>query len=189
MATLYVVGTPIGNLGDLSARAAETLRLVTRVFAEDTRRTRSLLAHLGIQGKPVIRLDAHADLGRVTRLVEGFEHDESVALVTDAGTPGVSDPGAASSPTMAVPLELTLSYAGRRFGVLGFARAALVGWSNGDRRRGSEHAPDGADELSLGLAARVPAPLVGRLFVGVRYDELLDDSIVGLWLGTDLVRR
>jgi 16S rRNA (cytidine1402-2'-O)-methyltransferase len=94
LATLYVVGTPIGNLGDLSARAAETLRLVTRVFAEDTRRTRSLLAHLGILGKPVIRLDAHAELGRVTRLVEGLEHDESVALVTDAGTPGVSDPGA-----------------------------------------------------------------------------------------------
>lgn len=94
MATLFVVGTPIGNLGDLTARAAETLRLATRIFAEDTRRTRSLLGHLGIQGKPVIRLDAHAELGRVTRLVEGLEHDESVALVTDAGTPSVSDPGA-----------------------------------------------------------------------------------------------
>lgn len=94
MATLYVVGTPIGNLGDLTARATDTLRLVTRVFAEDTRRTRSLLAHLGIQGKPVIRLDAHAELGRVTRLVESLEHDDNVALVTDAGTPSVSDPGA-----------------------------------------------------------------------------------------------
>jgi 16S rRNA (cytidine1402-2'-O)-methyltransferase len=94
VSTLYVVGTPIGNLGDLSARAIETLRLVTRIFAEDTRRTRSLLSHLGIQGKPVIRLDAHAELGRVTRLVDGFDENESVAIVTDAGTPGVSDPGA-----------------------------------------------------------------------------------------------
>jgi 16S rRNA (cytidine1402-2'-O)-methyltransferase len=94
VATLYVVGTPIGNLGDLSARAIDTLRLVTRIFAEDTRRTRSLLSHLGIQGKPIIRLDAHAELGRVTRLVDGFEEHESLAIVTDAGTPGVSDPGA-----------------------------------------------------------------------------------------------
>jgi 16S rRNA (cytidine1402-2'-O)-methyltransferase len=94
VSTLYVVGTPIGNLGDLSVRAIDTLRLVTRIFAEDTRRTRSLLSHLGIQGKPIIRLDAHAELGRVTRLVDGFEENESLAIVTDAGTPGVSDPGA-----------------------------------------------------------------------------------------------
>ena len=59
--TLYVVATPIGNLGDLTLRAVETLRAADRVIAEDTRRTRGLLSHLGIGGKPLERLDAHAD--------------------------------------------------------------------------------------------------------------------------------
>ena len=93
--TLFVVATPIGNLGDMTARAIETLRGCGRVLAEDTRRTRQLLSHFGIGGKPVERLDAHAtasDVERVVRLLaEGGEH---VALVTDAGTPAISDPGA-----------------------------------------------------------------------------------------------
>jgi 16S rRNA (cytidine1402-2'-O)-methyltransferase len=90
---LYVVATPIGNLGDLSPRAADTLRSAHRVAAEDTRRTRGLLSHLGITGKPVDRLDAHASEGDVARAVERLVAGEDVALVTDAGTPVVSDPG------------------------------------------------------------------------------------------------
>lgn len=92
---LYVVATPIGNLGDLSPRAADTLRAVHRVAAEDTRRTRGLLSHLGISGKPVDRLDAHASAEDVARCVERLVAGEDIALVTDAGTPVVSDPGTA----------------------------------------------------------------------------------------------
>jgi 16S rRNA (cytidine1402-2'-O)-methyltransferase len=94
VATLFVVATPIGNLGDLSARAAETLRAVPLVFAEDTRRTRALLAHVGAQNKSVVRVDAHADPRRVDRLIDAVIQEGSAALVTDAGAPGVSDPGA-----------------------------------------------------------------------------------------------
>jgi 16S rRNA (cytidine1402-2'-O)-methyltransferase len=93
--TLYVVSTPIGNLGDLTPRAREALSQASRIFAEDTRRTRALLAYAGIAGKPLVRVDAHAPPERLSRLVENFEADESVALVTDAGAPGVSDPGPA----------------------------------------------------------------------------------------------
>lgn len=93
--TLFIVATPIGNLGDITARALDTLRACDRVLVEDTRRTRQLLTHFGIAGKQVQRLDAHAterDIeGAITRLRGG----ENLALVTDAGTPGVSDPGEA----------------------------------------------------------------------------------------------
>jgi 16S rRNA (cytidine1402-2'-O)-methyltransferase len=91
--TLFVVATPIGNLGDLSARALETLRACDRVLAEDTRRTLQLLTHFGITGKRVERFDAHASDRDVARALEALAAGEQVALVTDAGTPGVSDPG------------------------------------------------------------------------------------------------
>jgi 16S rRNA (cytidine1402-2'-O)-methyltransferase len=93
--TLYVVATPIGNLGDLTPRAREALAEASRIFAEDTRRTRGLLAYAGIAGKTLVRVDAHATPERLARLVAGFEATESLALVTDAGAPGVSDPGPA----------------------------------------------------------------------------------------------
>ena len=95
MPTLFVVATPIGNLGDLTPRAREALAAAQRIFAEDTRRTRALLAYAGIAGKPVVRVDAHAAPERLARLVADLEGDAAVALVTDAGAPGVSDPGAA----------------------------------------------------------------------------------------------
>lgn len=89
---LYVVATPIGNLGDLSSRAVETLSRVSRIAAEDTRRTRGLLTHLGLS-KPIDRLDAHASASDVARVIERLASGEDIALVTDAGTPVVSDPG------------------------------------------------------------------------------------------------
>jgi 16S rRNA (cytidine1402-2'-O)-methyltransferase len=92
---LYVVATPIGNLGDITLRAIETLRAADRIVAEDTRRTRGLLSHLGIAGKPVDRLDAHAADAEVARVAARLREGERVALVTDAGTPVVSDPGVA----------------------------------------------------------------------------------------------
>jgi 16S rRNA (cytidine1402-2'-O)-methyltransferase len=93
--TLYVVATPIGNLGDITLRAVETLRAVDRVYAEDTRRTRALLAHLGIEGKPLVSLEAHATEQEIERAVDAIAGGGSAALVTDAGMPSVSDPGAA----------------------------------------------------------------------------------------------
>jgi 16S rRNA (cytidine1402-2'-O)-methyltransferase len=95
LATLYVVATPIGNLGDLTDRAKATLGAAARVAAEDTRRTRALLTHLGIAGKPVTALDANASERAVDAVVEVLLAGEDVALVTDAGTPSVSDPGTA----------------------------------------------------------------------------------------------
>ncbi len=91
--TLYVVATPIGNLGDITLRAIEVLRSCDRVAAEDTRRTRQLLSHLGITGKPLDALHAHSSDRDVARLVEHLEAGASIALATDAGTPSVSDPG------------------------------------------------------------------------------------------------
>jgi len=91
--TLYVVATPIGNLGDLSPRAAEVLRTVDVVVAEDTRRTRTLLAHVGARPADLLSLPAFDEEGRVERVVSRLAGGASVALVTDAGTPGVSDPG------------------------------------------------------------------------------------------------
>jgi 16S rRNA (cytidine1402-2'-O)-methyltransferase len=90
---LYVVATPIGNLADLTLRAIDVMKTCDRVAAEDTRRTRQLLAHLGIEGKPLEALHAHSSARDVAKLVERLLAGESVALVTDAGTPAVSDPG------------------------------------------------------------------------------------------------
>jgi 16S rRNA (cytidine1402-2'-O)-methyltransferase len=90
--TLYVVATPLGNLGDLSPRAAEVLRQTAVVAAEDTRRTRGLLSHLGAS-PTLLSFHAHSGERRVETLLEILGEGRDVALVTDAGTPGVSDPG------------------------------------------------------------------------------------------------
>jgi 16S rRNA (cytidine1402-2'-O)-methyltransferase len=91
-ATLFVVATPLGNLGDLSPRAAELLRRVPVVAAEDTRRVRGLLAHLGASPR-VLSYHAHSPARRAGLILEILAEGRDVALVTDAGTPGVSDPG------------------------------------------------------------------------------------------------
>lgn len=92
MATLYLVSTPIGHLGDLSPRAADTLRSVDRILAEDTRRTRILANHAEARA-PLVSLHAHNERARVARILGWLEAGESLALVSDAGTPLVSDPG------------------------------------------------------------------------------------------------
>ncbi len=89
---LYVVATPIGNLGDVTRRALETLKNADVIAAEDTRVTRSLLTHLGIAAK-VVALHAHNERRAADQVVEWIAAGQSVALVSDAGTPAVSDPG------------------------------------------------------------------------------------------------
>ena len=90
--TLHVVATPIGNLGDLSPRALEVLGTVAAVCAEDTRHTRRLLAHFGIE-RPLLAVHEHNEGEIAAKLVERLLAGESLALVSDAGTPLVSDPG------------------------------------------------------------------------------------------------
>ncbi|HWB41508.1 MAG TPA: 16S rRNA (cytidine(1402)-2'-O)-methyltransferase [Gemmatimonadales bacterium] len=92
MSTLFVVATPLGNLGDLAPRAAEVLRRAPVVAAEDTRRTRGLLSHLGVN-PTLLSFHAHSGERRLDTLLEILKDGRDVALVTDAGTPGVSDPG------------------------------------------------------------------------------------------------
>jgi 16S rRNA (cytidine1402-2'-O)-methyltransferase len=89
---LYVVATPLGNLGDLSLRAMEVLRAVPVVAAEDTRRTRGLLSHLGTSPR-LLSYHAHSEEPRLEALLEILHDGRDVALVSDAGTPVVSDPG------------------------------------------------------------------------------------------------
>jgi len=89
---LYVVATPIGNLGDITARAVETLRSVDLIAAEDTRRTGRLLAHLGIV-RPLRSYYDAVEAERAPVLVDALLAGRSIALVSDAGTPGVADPG------------------------------------------------------------------------------------------------
>ncbi len=91
-ATLHVVATPIGNLGDLSPRAQQVLREVAAICAEDTRRSAQLLGHFGI-GTPLLALHEHNEQQMAERLVARLLTGESLALISDAGTPLVSDPG------------------------------------------------------------------------------------------------
>lgn len=93
MACLYIVSTPIGNLGDLSHRAVDVLREVDRILAEDTRRTGILCRAYGIETR-LVSAHEHNEAARAEQVVGWLEAGESLALVTDAGTPVLSDPGA-----------------------------------------------------------------------------------------------
>ena len=89
---LYIVGSPIGNLSDISLRALEVLRQVNRIAAEDTRRIRILLNHYEIQ-KPLLSFHEFNEAKRTAEIVQYLERGESIALVSDAGMPSISDPG------------------------------------------------------------------------------------------------
>jgi 16S rRNA (cytidine1402-2'-O)-methyltransferase len=93
MAQLYIVSTPIGNLGDITYRAVTVLGEVDRILAEDTRRTSILLRHYGIS-TPLTSAHAHNEAARAAQIVEWLDAGEDVAIVSDAGTPLISDPGA-----------------------------------------------------------------------------------------------
>ena len=92
MPILYVVPTPVGNLEDITLRAIRILKESSLIYAEDTRVTKKLLSHLGIQ-KPVYPFHAHNEHKVVQQVIDRIKTEESVVLVSDAGTPGISDPG------------------------------------------------------------------------------------------------
>jgi len=90
---LYLVATPIGNLSDITLRALEVLRGVDRIACEDTRQTQKLLNHFQI-AKPTVSCHEHNEVSRAAELIQEIKRGSAVALVSDAGTPAVSDPGA-----------------------------------------------------------------------------------------------
>ncbi|HKX41660.1 MAG TPA: SAM-dependent methyltransferase, partial [Burkholderiaceae bacterium] len=92
---LYVVATPIGNLADLSLRAIHVLALVDAIACEDTRHTAPLLRQLGITDTPLLALHEHNERAAAAAVLERLARGERVAYVSDAGTPAISDPGAA----------------------------------------------------------------------------------------------
>jgi len=92
MSALYIVATPIGNLKDITFRAFEVLKEVDLVICEDTRVTQKLLNHFEIK-KPLISYFQHSKLSKIEYIIEQLKQDKNLALVTDAGTPGISDPG------------------------------------------------------------------------------------------------
>lgn len=110
-ARLVVVSTPIGNIDDLSRRAIDILSSADVVLCEDTRHTGSLLARVGVEKKRLVSLNSHNERDRVSTVIEALKRGEDVVLVSDAGTPLVSDPGArlvdavieAGYPVMPVP--------------------------------------------------------------------------------------
>ncbi|HWP80108.1 MAG TPA: 16S rRNA (cytidine(1402)-2'-O)-methyltransferase [Candidatus Acidoferrum sp.] len=143
--TLYLVGTPIGNLGDLAPRAAEVLAGVDLVAAEDTRVTAKLMGHLGLS-KPMLSYYEHNIRERGELLLARLSAGESVALCTDAGMPAVSDPGAdlvrlcheAGVPVVCVPgpsaLTAALALSGRAVG-----RFCFEGFLTTNRKGRKEH--------------------------------------------------
>jgi 16S rRNA (cytidine1402-2'-O)-methyltransferase len=90
---LVLVGTPIGNLGDLAPRAVEALAAADVVCCEDTRRTGRLLAHAGVARRPLVVVNEHTEDREIARVLARLDRGERVALVSDAGMPGISDPG------------------------------------------------------------------------------------------------
>ncbi len=90
---LVLVGTPIGNLGDLSPRAVEALRAADVICCEDTRRTGRLLQHAGVERRPLLVVNDHTESQTITGVLSRLAMGERVAVVTDAGMPGISDPG------------------------------------------------------------------------------------------------
>lgn len=152
--TLFLVGTPIGNLEDITLRALRVLREVSVIAAEDTRQTRKLLNHFEIQ-TPLLSYHEHNERSRAQALVERLQAGEDIAVVTDAGMPGVSDPGGiitelameagvpvvvVPGPTAVVTALVASGLPARRWAFEGFLprnrreRQQALGWLRGEER-------------------------------------------------------
>ncbi|HHY35271.1 MAG TPA: 16S rRNA (cytidine(1402)-2'-O)-methyltransferase [Firmicutes bacterium] len=142
--SLYVCGGPIGNLGDVSFRLLEVLKAADVVLAEDTRRTLKLLAHYGLK-KPLISLNQHNEADRIPHVLRGLGSGKTFALLSDAGTPGISDPGpglvrAARKEGFPVwvipgPSAVTAALSGAGFPADRFVFAGYPPRRSGERRR------------------------------------------------------
>ncbi|MGI8891317.1 MAG: 16S rRNA (cytidine(1402)-2'-O)-methyltransferase [Chthoniobacterales bacterium] len=141
---LYVVGTPIGNLDDMTLRALDVLRQVDLIAAEDTRHSGHLLRHFEIR-KPLVSYHEHNEARRTAELVERLAQGETVALITDAGMPGLSDPGARliraclerELPYTIVPgvSAITTALVGSGFGLERFCYRGFLPVKSGRRER------------------------------------------------------
>jgi 16S rRNA (cytidine1402-2'-O)-methyltransferase len=186
MGRLLVVATPIGNLGDLPPRAAEALRKADAVAAEDTRRTLKLFAHLGAQPPPMLSLPAFDERGRLGGIIDRLREGQTVALCSDAGTPGISDPGAAlvaaawEAGATVVPIP----------GPSAAASALAASGFPADRFYFGGFLPrkGGARRDALALLARIPATLV-LYEAGNRTAETLRDLATALGDRQALVAR
>jgi len=173
--TLYVVATPIGNLADASPRSIEVLRAVDLVACEDTRTTRTLLSHYGI-ATATVSLHEHNEREAVAGLIEVLRKGKSVALVSDAGTPGIADPGALLvagahragirvSPVPG-PSAVAAAFSAAGFAAPGYRFAGFLPASGAVRRKALE-ALDGPLPVILYEAphriAKTLAELAGRL--------------------------
>jgi len=169
---LYVVATPIGNLGDVTHRALQTLSGADVVAAEDTRVTRGLLTHFGIAGK-LVALHAHNERGGADRIVGWIREGKSVAFVSDAGTPGVSDPGAllvaavraAGLPVFPIPGASALTTALSAAGILadGVVFAGFLPAKGGERRERLAQLAAGPWAIALFEAPHRVAQTLGDL--------------------------
>jgi 16S rRNA (cytidine1402-2'-O)-methyltransferase len=183
---LLVVATPIGNLGDLSPRAAEALLQADAVAAEDTRRTLKLFGHLGKKPPTLLSLPAFDERGRLGGIVERLRDGQTIALCTDAGTPGISDPGAMlveaawEAGALVVPIP----------GPSAAASALAASGFPADRFFFAGFLPrkGGARRDALALLARVPATLV-LYEAGNRTAETLRDLAEALGDRLALVAR
>src|SRR6266496_435177 len=93
MSKFYVIATPIGNMGDITLRAIETLKSADLILCEDTRQTKKILQKYGIN-KPTMSYHARSKVAKTDKIFELLQEGKNLALVSDAGTPGISDPGA-----------------------------------------------------------------------------------------------
>jgi len=208
---LWLVATPIGHLGDVSERMRESLRDADAILAEDTRRTRALLGHLGIAGKSVERFDAHVEARATEGVLDRLADGARLALVSDAGTPVVSDPGARlvegavargvtvtpiPGPCAVVTALAASGFAGDRFRFLGFwprakkgRRDALVTVTDTEETVVFYEAPSRTATTLRELASRQPArrAVVARELTK-RHEELRRGSLeelseVDAWRG------
>ncbi len=167
--TLYLVATPIGNLGDLSSRALETLSQVDFIAAEDTRVTMKLMNHFGLK-KPLISYHEHNHVSAGQQILQRLSAGETCALVTDAGTPAISDPGedivrlcaAAQIPVFSIPgccaLVSALAVSGLPTG-----RFTFEGFLSMNRRARREHLASLAGEKRTMIFYEAPHKLLGTL--------------------------